>query len=156
MCDHTEQKSGLRTTVSAPVAIGYDDPFGYLSTDFLLLRHAFVAFMGRVLHHAVIQWRPKFCHLLFVLPVALAEVLERPPELLRHEVVDDGVDSAVGVDAHPTEEQEPAVVVRRVEEGVDHHQRPVRHPEQGEEDDHDHQHLCYLSDRRRSNKCTLI
>lgn len=71
-----------------------------------------------------------------MLPVALAELFECQAELLRHEVVNDGVDGAVGVDAHSTEEQEPGVVVRRVDEGVNHHQCSVRHPEQSEEDDH--------------------
>lgn len=75
---------------------------------------------------------------------ALAELFERDTKLLRHEVVNDGVDGTVGVDAHAAEEQEPRVVVRRVDDGVDHHQCSVRHPQQGEEDDHYSQHLSYL------------
>lgn len=73
---------------------------------------------------------------------------ERRAELLRHGVVDDGVDGAIGVDARPTEEQEPGVEVGRGHKGVDQHQSPVGHPEQGEQDDDHCQHLGDL----RGNK----
>lgn len=60
---------------------------------------------------------------------------ERRAELLRHGVVDDRVDGAVGIDAGSTEEQEPGVEVGRGHKGVDEHQSPVGHPEEGEEND---------------------
>lgn len=104
--------------------------------------------MRRVLHHAVVDRRVELHRLLLPPPAALVELFKRHAKLLGHEVVDDGVDGAVGVDAHAAEEQEPGVVVRRVEEGVHHHQGPVRHPEQGEEDHHHRQHLRDLMQRK--------
>ena len=129
-------KPWLRNTESARVIVGFVELLAGLGAHFLLLRDLLVALVGWIFDHAVIHRHGVFCRLLLASPVALAELFERDAKLLRHEVVDDGVDGAVGVDAHPAEEEEPGVVVRRVDEGVDHHQGSVRHPEQGEEDDH--------------------
>lgn len=92
---------------------------GDVITDFFLLCDRFIALMGRILHHTVIHR-----HIVLglpVAPVALAELFKSNTKLLRHEVINDGVDGTIGVDAHPAEEQEPSVVVRRVNEGVDHY-----------------------------------
>lgn len=122
-------------------------PVSCLTIELLLIRDRFVASVGRILHDAVI------CrHVVLglpLLPAALTELLEGNTKLLRHEVVDDGVDGAVGVDAHATEEEEPRIVVSRVHETVDDHHRSVRHPQQGKEDDHHGQHLGYLLEQRR-------
>lgn len=142
---HTlSQTELLRNAESARVFIHCIEPLGGLAAHVLLLCRGLVAFMRRILHDTVVHWHPVLCRLFLLLPAALAELFECHAKLLRHEVVNDGVDGAVGVDAHPAEEQKPAVVVRRVDKGVDHHQRAVGYPEQGEEDDHHHQHLCYL------------
>lgn len=109
-----------------------------MAASVLLLCDLIIALMRRILHHAVINRHVVLRRLLlFLSPVALAEFLEGDAKLLRHEVVNDGVDGAVGVDAQAAEEQEPGVVVRWVDEGVDHHQGSIRQPEEGEED-HDH------------------
>lgn len=143
--------SSLRNAESACFIIRFSAPLVGL-THFLLLRDQLVALMGRILHHAVIHRHIVLCRLLLVPPVALAELFERYAKLLRHEVVNDGVDGTVGVDAHTAEEQEPGVMVRWVDEGVDHHQCSVGHPEQGEEDDHHSQHLCYLLMQRKRQR----
>lgn len=97
--------------------------------------------MGRVLDNTVIHRRIVLGHPLPALAFAPAQLYEGDAELLRHEVVDDGVDGTVDVDAHATEEQVPGVVVRWIHEGVGHHQCSVGHPEQGEEDHHHSEHL---------------
>lgn len=56
--------------------------------------------------------------LLKFLLAILAKLLEGQTELLGHEVVDDGVDGTVGVDADPAEEDKPAIQVRVLHEGV--------------------------------------
>lgn len=145
-------KPSLRNAESACVIFRLVEPFVGL-THFLLLCDQLIALMGRILYHAVIHWHIILCCLLLVSPVALAELFECDAKLLRHEVVNDGVDGTVGVDAHTAEEQEPGVVVRRVDKGVDHHQCSVRHPKQGEEDDHHSQHLCYLLMQRDRQMC---
>lgn len=126
-----------------------------------MLRDQLVALMGRILRHAVIHRHIVLDRLLLVSAAAFAELFEGEAKLLRHEVVDDGVDGTVGVDAHAAEEQEPRVVVRRVDNGVDHHQCSVRHPEQGEEDDHHSQHLSYLllrdgGEREQGKGCNYV
>lgn len=134
--------NNVSCTERAGVILCHVEPAGRLSAELLLLCDRFIAPMGRTLHHAVINR-----HVVLGLPAvaaAPAQLFKRDAELLRHQVVDDGVDGAVGVDAHPAEEEEPGVVVRRVDEGVDHHQRSVRHPQQREEDHHHGQHLRYL------------
>lgn len=80
-------------------------------------------------------------------PPTLAKFLEGLAELLGHEVVDDRVDGAVGVDADPAEEDEPAVQIGGLHEGVHQNQSPVGHPEQGKEDHHHSQHLSDLQRR---------
>lgn len=77
-------------------------------------------------------------------PPAAADLAESGAKLLRHGVVDNRVDGAVEVDADPAEQQEPVVQVGLVQEGVDHHQSAVRHPERGEQDHHHSQHLGHL------------
>lgn len=75
---------------------------------------------------------------------AVAELAKGGAELLWHGVVDDRVDGAVQVDAEATEEQEPGVQVGVRQEGVDHHQGAIGHPQQSEENHHYSQHLCHL------------
>lgn len=125
----------------------YVRPVGCLATKFFLVCTRFIASVGRILHPAVINWHVVLG--LPLLPAALAELFECNTKLLRHEVVDDWIDSTVGVDAHAAEEKEPRVEVRRVYEGVDNHHCSVRHPQQGEENDHHNQHLCDLLEQRR-------
>lgn len=146
----TEIKGFLRNMEHATINVLHVGPVCCLTDELLLIRDRFVAPVGRILHHAVI------CrHVVLglpLLPAAPAELLEGSAKLLRHEVVDDGVDGAVGVDAHATEEEEPGVVVSWVHEAVDDHHRSVRHPQQGEEDDHHSQHLGYLLEQRRRRR----
>lgn len=78
------------------------------------------------------------------LPPAAADLAEGGAKLLRHGVVDDWVDGAVEVDADPAEKQEPVVQVGLIQEGVDHHQGAVRHPERGEQYHNHCQHLGHL------------
>lgn len=85
--------------------------------------------MGGMFWPAVTHGHFVLRRLIFASTGALAELLERCSKLLGHEVVNDGVDGTVAVDAHPAEEQEPHVVVRRVDKGIDHDQRAIRHPE---------------------------
>ena len=84
--------------------------------------------IGRLLNDAVGQLYAAGRRLRGPPGPAVAQLLERGSELLRHGVVDDRVDGAVQVDAQPAEEQEVCVLVHRVQEGVDHHQGTVRHP----------------------------
>lgn len=72
------------------------------------------------------------------------DVLEGPPELDGHGVVENGVDGAVDVDHDPTEEEEPGVPVLNAGEGVVYHHHPVRHPENGENAKDDNQHPHHL------------
>lgn len=102
------------------------------------------AFVGGVLHDAVINRHVVFGHLLRPLLLTLTQFLESSPKLLGHQIVDDGVDGAVCVNTHPAEEQEPGIEIRRVHKGVDHHQSAVGHPQESEQDHHNSQHLCYL------------
>lgn len=142
-------KPSLRKAERARIVIRRVAPVGGFFADFLLLCDWLVALMGEILHDAVIHRHVVLG--LLVSPVALAELFESNTELLRHEVINDGVDGTVNVDAHPTEKQEPVVVVGRFDEGVHHHQRSVRHPQQGEKDDHHNEHLRYLLRQRRKH-----
>lgn len=134
---------------TSEVFVPYVEPLDGLPADVLVLRERLVALVRGVLDDAVAHGRVELGRLLHLLasPAAAAELFEGDLKLLGHEVVDDGVDGTVGVDAHTTEEQEPGAVVGRVDEGVDHHQGSVRHPEQGKEGDHHRQHLCDLRTR---------
>lgn len=87
-------------------------------------------------------------------PPTAADLAESGTKLLRHGIVDDWVDGAVEVDADFAEKHEPAVQIGLVQEGVDHHQSAVRHPEQGEEDYHHCQHLGHLQWEGRRNMRT--
>ena len=84
--------------------------------------------IGRLLNDAVGQLYATGCRLRGPPGAAVAQLLERGSKLLRHCVVDDRVDGAVQVDAQPAEEKEVCVLVHSVQEGVHHHQGPVRHP----------------------------
>lgn len=117
----TLQSPVSRNTESACSIATLNEPLRSLAANFLLLRNRLIAFMGRIFHHAVVHGRTIFHRFLFRLRAASAEVFKGHAELLGHEVVNDGVDGTVGVDAHPAEEQEPGVVVRWVNERVDHH-----------------------------------
>lgn len=103
------------------------------------------AVVRTVLHSAVVHRGGARGRVLSTPPLlALVQLPKGIPELLRHEVVDDGVDGAVQVDAEAAEEEEPGVQVGRVHEGVHHHQRAVRQPQHGEESHHHSQHLGHL------------
>lgn len=91
----------------------------------------------------------------FLLPI-LAKPLEGQTELLGHEVVDDGVDGAVGVDADPAEEDKPAVQVGVLHEGVHQNQGPVGHPEQGKEGHHHSQHLGDLEEKEGAQRASEV
>lgn len=90
----------------------------------------------RVLNSAVCESHAVGGRFIRTFPPAAADLTESGAELLRHGVVDDGVDGAVEVDANSTEEQEPVVQIGLVQERVHDHQSAVRHPEQREQDDH--------------------
>lgn len=110
--------------------------------------------MRAVLCDAVVHRGAVWRGVLGALLLALPELPEGSPEFLGHEVVDDGVDGAVQVDARPAEEQEPDVQVRWVHEGVYHHQCAVRHPQEGEEHHHHCQHFGHLvrGDRQKEKQ----
>jgi len=116
--------------------------------------------VGRLLDDAVGELHAAGRRLLGVPRAAAAQQLaEGGAELLRHGVVDDRVDGAVQVDAEAAEEQEVGVLVRLVQEGVDHHQCPVRHPQQRKQDDHHGQHLGHLvggGEMKRFNTVVVV
>jgi hypothetical protein len=72
---------------------------------------------------------------------ALTQPMESLAEALRHEGVDDGVDSTVQVDAKVAEEKEAEVEVGWAQEGIHHHQGEVGQPQQSKKDHHHSQHL---------------
>lgn len=76
-----------------------------------------------------------------VFPAAAVQSAEGRAKLLGHQIVNDRVDGAVGINAGPTEENEPGIQVWCADEGVDEDQGPVGHPEQGEKYNHHCQHL---------------
>lgn len=83
-----------------------------------------------------------------LLHLRLRAATTQPPEgstkLLRHGVVDDGIDGTVKVHTDSTEKQEPGVQVSLLHERVDHHQSAVGHPQQSKQNDHYCQHLNHL------------
>lgn len=95
----------------------------------LLLSEVVVrAVVRTVLRSTVVHGGGGQGRVLSTLLLALVQLPKGSPELLGHEVVDDGVDGAVQVDAQAAEEEEPGVQVRRVHKGVHHHQGAVRQP----------------------------
>lgn len=98
----------------------------------------------RVLDGAVGEGHTVVGRFVGAFPAAAADLAEGSAELLRHGVVYDRVDGAVEVDADAAEKQEPAVQVGSIQEGVDHHQGAVGHPQHGEQDHHHSQHLGHL------------
>lgn len=102
------------------------------------------AVVGTVLHSTVVHRGGGRGRLLSTPLLTLVQLPEGSPELLGHEVVDDGVDGTVQVDAEAAEEEEPGVEVRRVHKGVHHHQRAVGQPQHGKESHHHCQHLGHL------------
>jgi len=70
---------------------------------------------------------------------------QEPPEctveLGRHDVVEDGIDGAVGVDHHATEEHQPAVFISISDERIVNNVRSVGQPQYGEDADDHREHL---------------
>ncbi len=79
-------------------------------------------FTGEVFYDAVVNTYSAFAHSALIWPAfTVTEPLKSSAKLLRHGVVDDGVDGAVGVNAHAAEEQEPGVEIRRIHEWIHNH-----------------------------------
>ncbi len=79
-------------------------------------------FSREVFYDAVVNTYSAFARSALIWPAfTVAEPLKSSAELLRHGVVDDGVDGAVGVNAHAAEEQEPGVEIRRIHERIHNH-----------------------------------
>lgn len=100
--------------------------------------------MFSFLNDAVVEGYTVVGRFLQLFLLALTEFFEGCSEFLGHEVINNRVDGTIKVNANPTEQQEPMFLERLRQEGVNDHQGPVGHPQEGKKDYNHGQHLCNL------------